>query len=531
MAKKETKMKDTETVDITNIENNHGDMKNVENQQSNKSKNDSWEFGDFSETSVSPVSPAPLEDDPTEKEKVENILDAVLSEEYDETTMGDWEMEDLGEIEGIVPMPTFSEKVKDTLPDFLKEVASKGDGKEDTDLLLIGSIVSLSVCMTNTSGLYFNNTVYPNLFLFISAPAAAGKSRIKLCKQLVMPVHERLRREDAINQQEYLNRVSSAGEDSNITPPPIKTLIIPADSSSTSVYQILNDNRGVGLIFDTEGDTLANNFKSEHGDFSEGFRKAFHHETISYARRKDREFVEINHPTLSAVLSGTPQQVLSLIPNEENGLFSRFIFYNMNLNLRWKNVFKREDVTHEEFFNKLAKQFYDFYCEYLGEKKIEIRLSKEQEYKFNKFFAKLTLMYFDELGCDFTSTTRRMGLIAYRILLVLATLRIMETGDVSEIQYCDERDFQNSLIITSILVQHSAMVFHTFPSSGRKQPVEGTYLKHSFFENLPHEFDRKKFLSIGAQLGIPSKTAEKYITAFCKQGRIIRYSQGKYRKP
>jgi hypothetical protein len=43
-------------------------------------------------------------------------------------------------------------------------------------------------------------------------------------------------------------------------------------------------------MFETEGDTLAQTFKSEHGNYSDGFRKAFHHEKISYLRRKDREF-------------------------------------------------------------------------------------------------------------------------------------------------------------------------------------------------------------------------------------------------
>ena len=54
-------------------------------------------------------------------------------------------------------------------------------------------------------------------------------------------------------------------------------LIIPANNSSTGLFLNLNDNQGVGLLFETEGDTLAQTFKSEHGNYSDGFRKAFHH--------------------------------------------------------------------------------------------------------------------------------------------------------------------------------------------------------------------------------------------------------------
>ena len=121
--------------------------------------------------------------------------------------------------------------------------------------------------------------------------------------------------------------------------PPEKMLFIPANNSSTGAYQLLGDSDGKGLIFETEGDTLAQAFKSDYGNYSDGFRKAFHHETISYYRRTDREFVDIESPCLSAVLSGTPKQVSALIPNAENGLFSRFIFYFMNVKTNWKDVF------------------------------------------------------------------------------------------------------------------------------------------------------------------------------------------------
>ena len=61
-------------------------------------------------------------------------------------------------------------------------------------------------------------------------------------------------------------------------------------------------------MFETEGDTLANTFASDYGDYSNGFRKAFHHETISYVRRKDREYVNLKHPRLAASGSSTGQK-------------------------------------------------------------------------------------------------------------------------------------------------------------------------------------------------------------------------------
>ncbi len=64
------------------------------------------------------------------------------------------------------------------------------------------------------------------------------------------------------------------------------------------------------------GSRYAATFKSDFGNFSDGFRKVFYHEKISYNRRKDKEFVELEKPRLSALLSGTPSQIFSLIPDE-----------------------------------------------------------------------------------------------------------------------------------------------------------------------------------------------------------------------
>ena len=111
-------------------------------------------------------------------------------------------------------------------------------------------------------------------------------------------------------------------------------------------------------MFETEGDTLANTFGSDYGNYSDGFRKAFHHETISYIRRKDREYVNIKHPKLSTLLTGTPRQILNLISDAENGLFSRFAFYYLDTKLVWNNVFANSgNETLEDYFQTLGKEY------------------------------------------------------------------------------------------------------------------------------------------------------------------------------
>ena len=447
------------------------------------------------------------------------------------------ETEEIGETESSQnpefsePMPTFSQEIYGLLPSFLESVINKAKNFEDADLLILGTLTAISACLPNISGIYAEREVFPNLFLFVSAQASAGKGRLTLCRHLIKPIHDNLKRLYSIEMDEYKTLQNEYSQDKkNREPPiepPIKTLLIPANSSATSVYQVLNDNGGVGLIFETEGDTLANSFKSDYGNFSDGFRKAFHHEMISYTRRKDREFVELTKPRLSALLSGTPHQILALIPDAENGLFSRFIFYNMNLKLEWRDVFSESTVSLDDYFINLGQQFFQFYQTLQQSHPIRFELSSEQKQQFNSFFATVQEEYANLFGLDIVASVRRLGLITFRLAMILTTLRLMDGKAKSDVIVCDDTDFLTVLIMARVLLQHTAHVFGTLPATqNNSQPAN----RQLFYDMLPHDFNRSTYLAIAAQLNIPPKTAEKQIARLCEKGLLKHLSQGKYGK-
>ena len=439
------------------------------------------------------------------------------------------------EIEDIEDMPTFSQDIKDTLPSLLAQIVSRANSPEDADLLLLGSLTVFSACLPNVFGNYGGREVFPNLFLFVTAQASAGKGRLTLCRHLVQPIHDSLKQLYAAEMEEYkrLQNEYALDKKNNEPPqePPLKTLLIPANSSATSVYQVLNDNQGVGLMFETEGDTLANTFKSDYGNFSDGFRKAFHHEMISYTRRKDREFVELAKPRLSALLSGTPRQILSLIPDAENGLFSRFIFYYMNVRLEWLNVFADNEETLDQYFEHLGKQFYELYRIFQASQPIRFALSARQQEQFNSFFAQVQKEYSNLFGLDIVASVRRLGLITFRIAMILTSLRIIDGGQISNLIVCDDSDFQSSIIMARVLLQHTAKVFGSLPTTESNAKNGQTVIRQTFLDNLPPEFDRKTYLAVAEKLKIPAKTAEKYISKFCVGGLLKHLAHDSYGKP
>ncbi len=447
------------------------------------------------------------------------------------------ETEETSENETSTQLCSIPSEIFDQLPDLLRRITVKGTSPEDKDILLLGSLVSMSACLPNVYGVYAEREVFANLFLFVTAQASAGKGRLTLCRKLVEPIHKALREQNRAEFESYqrdLTEYAAAKSDKvnmeKPQEPPLKMLVIPANNSATGLFQILNDNNGKGLIFETEGDTLAQTFKSEHGNYSDGFRKAFHHETITYNRRKDREYVEIDMPRLSALLSGTPKQVSALIPNAENGLFSRFIFYFMNIRYEWKDVFAGESgQTLDNYFDHLGAQFHELHkCLESQDKPMRFCLTVSQQQQFNNYFEQTQIQYIELCGEDYIGTVRRLGLITFRIAMILTTLRIMDNGELRSPLVCSDTDFNIAMGMVKVLVQHAAHVFQQLPTdtTAKVQPNQ----KQQFLNMLPTEFDRQTYLSVAQKLNIPAKTAEKQIARFAKTGLINHYAQNQYRK-
>ena len=425
-------------------------------------------------------------------------------------------------------MPTLPDTVFDTIPEFLKHITQVATTKEERDILLLGSLVTLSVAFPKLIGKYGDNPVNTNLFIFISAKASAGKGILIHCRKLVEPIHSALRNQAKIMKQQFEVDMqeynANKGKDANTEKPqkpPQKMLFIPANNSATGFLEILGDSDKRGLIFETEGDTLAKAFKSDYGDFSDGFRNAFQHEPISYYRRTDKEYVEIDRPCLSALLSGTPKQITTLIPNAENGLFSRFMFYVMNMKLIWKDVFaSKTENGLDVHFEKLGNEFFGLYQTLQANPDVHFSLTPSQQLQFNQFFEKMQTLYVNIQEEEIISSVRRLGLIAFRIMMIFSALRIMEDGSIEQNLYCNDTDFQNTLDMITILVKHSSYVYSQIAQETYKPKPK--HKKEQFLENLPYHFNRQTYVATALSLGITDKSAQRYIKEF-KDADIIQY--------
>lgn len=357
-----------------------------------------------------------------------------------------------------VVLPCLPDSLFANLPDFLKKVVERSAVKRERDMMLLSALVTLSACLHKMHGYYDRLKVYPNLFLYVNTLSPETKDRILLCKHLMLPVHNALIEQgQERRQQEKIERRTKKRL-------PEKGLLIPANSSKPGVFKQLADNDGQGLIVETEGEIITKALKIKVPDFDIGLRKGFHHETISYYRLTGDGYVEIDEPCLSVLLAGNYKQLSTLIPSATHGLFSRFMFYFINNGPEWDDVFQPEiDPVMEKNFDELGQEFLSFY-EALNQKAdILFNYTKDQQKEFNYFFSLLHDKYGVLQNSGLIATIRRLGLISYRISMVLSALRMLETGDFSHGKKCQDVDFQSSLSIVRVLFKHASYAFSKLP--------------------------------------------------------------------
>ncbi len=442
-----------------------------------------------------------------------------------------------GEVTPEEQMPVFPDSVSDIIPEFLKRIIRVATSKEERDVLLLGSLVTLSVAFPKIFGKYGDKLVNANLFIFFSAKSSAGKGILGSCRNLVEPIHTALKKQSKLMNDQYKADLKEynkkRGKAAPVEKPekaPQKMLFIPANNSSTGFLEILFDSDKRGLIFETEGDTLAKAFKSEYGNFSDDLRNAFQHERISYYRRIDKEYVDIDRPCLSVLLSGTPRQIKNLIPDAENGLFSRFIFYVMNMRLFWKNVFDSNTENGiDEHFEMLGKEFYTWYQTLQTAPEVHFSLTPSQQLLFNHFFEKNQILYANIQEEEIIASVRRLGLIAFRIMMIFSALRMMEEGEITNNLICNDTDFENTLSMITILLKHSSYVYSQIAQEPYKPKPK--HKKEQFLEKLPHRFNRQTYVAIALTLGIPDGSAQRYIGNFLDAGIIQSNGHNQYTNP
>lgn len=455
-------------------------------------------------------------------------------------------------------------------PPFIKQMIDCGNSIAQRDILLLGVFTVLGGTLNKrVRVLYGQKYMYPCLQTFIVAPPASGKGALTWVRRLAEPIHEEMmaRYKDSLkNYREEKNRWDSLGKKRSETPepeqPPLKMFLIAGDNSGTGILENLIEADGVGLICETEADTVSTAIGTDYGHWSDTLRKCYDHDRLAFNRRMNHEYLECMKSFLSVLLSGTPAQVKPLIPSAENGLFSRQMFYYMPSITEWVNQFDLSDEDYDSRFTGWGKQWTTF-IEWLGASVnlIQLKLSEEQKIRFNERFAQLFGHAGFTHGGAMRSTVARIAINICRILSVVALLRATEkllpphktifnsqfsifkcpglspSDDIPEENVRDgivpkldliatEADFEAVLNLTEPLYRHACHILSILPATDvqQREPTP----QEALFDALPLAFNRQEALHEAKRIGMGTDTLDSHLRRMLEKGVIQKNARGEY---
>jgi Protein of unknown function (DUF3987)/VirE N-terminal domain len=439
------------------------------------------------------------------------------------------------EIDYLQNTPFIPDEIFDKLPEILRKGCEVFLDKRKRDVFLTSSIGVLSGCLPGVTGVYNQERVYPHLFAFIIAPAASGKGVMKNAQRIAEQYHKRIIESSKAALERYnmeLNQYKS-NDNKTIEEPPIKPpfrlLFTPANISTAKFIEQLRDNDGSGIIFETEADTMGGNRKQDWGDCSAELRLAFHHERITFSRKTNNEYIEIEEPRVALILSGTPSQTLGIISSAEDGLFSRFIFYVFKGSGDWTDPSPKDNqVTHNYYFDALGTKVLDL-VNFLDTTSTIINLTKEQWEDFNQDFKKKLSNIKIFTSEDALSIVYRLGLICYRICMILTAMRKFENGEYKKEYTCTDQDYGIAKKLVNTFIGHSTLIYNNLPNTthGKAFKSGDTFMK--LFDKLQMTFKRQEAIDNGAKMGICNRSVDSFLRNGL--GKIItKVKSGLYQK-
>lgn len=478
----------------------------------------------------------------------------------------DAEQEKSGRIESM------SDWIWGALPELVREPVNHMEIGQKREMMLLGALTAYSSALPMFYGVYKNENLSANLFYYVMGEASSGKGPLVNVKNLVSLVDilekEKNKREMADYQREMIYYNAHCKKESGLEMPKEPTqrmLIMPSDTTATSLYQHLAENNLGLLMVETESDAMLQAFKSDKGNYSNGLRKCFHNEEISYSRRTNNEFVRCNHPRLSVALSGTPGQVLTMFPSLDNGLFSRFMFYTLESSDEWEDTVSGWNKgSRQDVFAKTGRKFYDLHERLIREHVMyNFHFSESQAKKFNAVFSewkpKLSHIYSQDIhGC-----VNRAGVMFFRIAMVLTALRAEENGafllpveevtvqepmirfeggpmvrtmldgevkEMHRVIECGDLDFDITMEIMDKVLLHIVKVFQIMPKNGLEYRARLEERFEQWYNSLGGEFSYAEALEMAKLSNVNKTRAIRILNGKIGEGKLEKVERGRYVK-
>ena len=394
------------------------------------------------------------------------------------------------------------------LPESVQQMLSLASTPEEQDIILMATLAAASACVPK---MYFTygptgKKYYANLQCFILAAAASGKGIANQVLEMVRVIDEQY------------------------------PMLIAGDSTLAAFYKALEEQGGCGYMHESEGSVITDIWKNAAANYNTALRKAAEHEPISRNRVKGAS--EIKNPRLSMLLTGTFGQYKALVPNVENGYFSRLL----TVVIRGTNPFDKRYVSSKGGQSAVPKivgqRLLRVYESLLCGDEREWSLTEAQKERLGEHLETEYGTLISLLGDNFHSAVVRMAVQIERIAMVLSVLRAQSTDRFQvdlRIQtefLCADEDYEAAEMIGNKMLMHMAAAYRMIDGDAQDiiPDIKPLDQKSILLNLLPDEFESKLLFSEAHAQGIPQSTVMRWCGQWIDQGTICRLSYGHYKK-
>lgn len=433
--------------------------------------------------------------------------------------------------------PSLPDDIFGTLPDSLLKLLSTAKDRKERDVLLLSCITVMSGLFPALRTMYGNQKNSAHLYSCFVAYAGAGKGMAVHASLLGKKIHAELEKKYRQAKKEYEAKLlgwemevrtafkERRAPDMDLKPeePVRDMLFMPPNISKSQMMHTLRDAQEHGnVMVVTEIDSLAEALRTDYGKQTAELRMIFHHETVGQSFKTDKEPVEIESPRLALMMSGTPEQLARFVKTVEDGMYSRFLFYILRSDCKWKSqspLSEKGKINICELFEDLAERLKVNFFDSLG-KEVTINFTKEQWEKHDKVFGTELAVMSAEGNPNMSAIVFRGGLIAMRVAMVLCGLRILEAGwQVTEFT-CQDEDFDSAVRIVQTCMKHSANTTTILIERCVRNKMTGFQRVMPVLRKMGVQFRFIEFKNEAKKRGICESTAKRALKKYLESGLV-----------
>lgn len=466
-----------------------------------------------------------------------------------------------------LPQP-LEEAFFDALPPLLSDVLAHYPERALRTQQLIALLTLMGTVTIHCRVRHDNRHYGTALMTLIYGSPASGKGRMTDLLPLVRGIDhrvreeskkERLRTERQIEAQRIKRQRMSKNRDitdsdieravltEEVVEIPLPRCHIMADNITVpAMLQYMKGSEPHALLLTaSELLTIVQQSRTDFGNMRDLLLRSFHEEPMSYAIKTGQESIYLEHVRLGVLLSGTYASLHQFMPTVDDGLPSRFLFYETPSVTDWRTPMSAEQSRAftttirrtAAIFGKLYSLLSRYDHSHHDTPLPTLTLTDSQEEYMDQAFSRMNDWYLGYTGSEeILAAVRRRIIDAKRIILLLSLLRgyahheswdeVFATPHIT----ADDDDIELTLTLIQFLMRHSVSAFALIQPERPDGDTPERLTAAGHLDLLPITFATADAIDCGKRHAISERTTKRRLKAWLKGCFIRQLGHGKYEK-